>query len=220
MIRLCGFPVSNYYNKVKLVLLEKGLAFEEEYVGLSHTSPRLDASAARKIPFLDDEGFIITESQVICDYLEDAYPAVPLVPSVARARAACRELVAVTELYLELPARRLYPQAFFGGVVSEEVRTEAARELARGATALSRLARFAPFAMGEVLTLADCALAVHLPLVSMATRRVLGADVLADNAAIAPWLMQLAARPAFQRVATDRKAGEAAMAARRAARNT
>ena len=30
MITLCGFAASNYYNKVKLALLEKGVAFEEE----------------------------------------------------------------------------------------------------------------------------------------------------------------------------------------------
>lgn len=29
MLKLCGFPISNYYNKVKLVLLEKGVEFEE-----------------------------------------------------------------------------------------------------------------------------------------------------------------------------------------------
>ncbi len=29
MITLCGIPLSNYYNKVKLVLLEKGIPFTE-----------------------------------------------------------------------------------------------------------------------------------------------------------------------------------------------
>ena len=29
MLKLCGFAVSNYYNKVKLSLLEKGIPFEE-----------------------------------------------------------------------------------------------------------------------------------------------------------------------------------------------
>ena len=33
MIVLCGFPLSNYYNKVKLALLEKGVPFTEERVG-------------------------------------------------------------------------------------------------------------------------------------------------------------------------------------------
>ena len=32
MLTLCGFAVSNYYNKVKLALLEKGIPFNEELV--------------------------------------------------------------------------------------------------------------------------------------------------------------------------------------------
>ena len=27
MLTLCGFPISNYYNKVKLALLDKGIPF-------------------------------------------------------------------------------------------------------------------------------------------------------------------------------------------------
>ena len=32
MLVLCGSSISNYYNKVKLALLEKGVDFSEEYV--------------------------------------------------------------------------------------------------------------------------------------------------------------------------------------------
>ena len=32
MLKLCGFAASNYYNKVKMQLLEKGVPFEEELV--------------------------------------------------------------------------------------------------------------------------------------------------------------------------------------------
>ena len=32
MFKLCGFALSNYYNKVKLALMEKGVPFEEELV--------------------------------------------------------------------------------------------------------------------------------------------------------------------------------------------
>ena len=35
MLKLCGFAISNYYNKVKMQLLEKGVAFEEELVAPS-----------------------------------------------------------------------------------------------------------------------------------------------------------------------------------------
>lgn len=218
MLRLCGFAVSNYYNKVKLALLEKGIPFEEEYVPLRADVTRLADSAARKIPFLDAGAGVLCESQTILEYLEEAYPVPALMPADPLARARVRELVQVMELYLELPARRLYKEAFFGGTVSQETRDEAARELERGVKAFGALAKFAPFVAGDMLTVADCAAAVHLPLVSIATRKIYGTDVLAGIVPVRPYLAMLGERPAFARTAADRKAAEAAMAAARAAR--
>ena len=46
MITLCGFSASNYYNKVKLALLEKGVPFQESEVWTSevdtHPCPSKD----------------------------------------------------------------------------------------------------------------------------------------------------------------------------------
>ena len=39
MLTLCGFSASNYYNKVKLALMEKQIAFEEELAWLGDTNP-------------------------------------------------------------------------------------------------------------------------------------------------------------------------------------
>ncbi|MDB5914806.1 MAG: glutathione S-transferase, partial [Ramlibacter sp.] len=53
MITLHGFSVSNYYNKVKLALLEKGIPFQEKYVGVMEKSPELlAASPLGKIPYI------------------------------------------------------------------------------------------------------------------------------------------------------------------------
>ena len=108
MIKLCGFGVSNYYNKIKIILLAKGVPFVEEYVGVSHDSLRLQQSPARKIPFLDVDGLVLSESQAIAEYLEDSFSQPALYPADVLERARCRELIEIIELYLELPARRLY----------------------------------------------------------------------------------------------------------------
>ena len=48
MLTLCGFAASNYYNKVKFALLEKGVPFTEELAWLGQTDPDKAAAAARK----------------------------------------------------------------------------------------------------------------------------------------------------------------------------
>ena len=51
-ITLCGFAVSNYYNKVKLSLLEKGVPFSEALVYPSQSEEMLSESPMGKVPFL------------------------------------------------------------------------------------------------------------------------------------------------------------------------
>lgn len=78
MITLHGFAVSNYYNKVKLALLEKGIDFREEWVLPSQEESELRRSPLGKIPFIETEQGLVSESQAIVEYLEDAYPEQPL----------------------------------------------------------------------------------------------------------------------------------------------
>lgn len=214
MLKLCGFHVSNYHNKVRIALLEKGIAFEED---ASCRPSQKDEWVARsplgKVPLLEVDGTALAESQVICEFLEDAYPDRPLYPRDPLARAKVRELITVIELHLELVARRLYREAFFGGKVSEETRQEVERDIAKGARAFGALARFAPYVAGSELTLADCAAFVHLPLVSLATKLTFGRDALEGLPRVKPYLKMLGERPSFARVNEDRKAAQAAMAA-------
>jgi glutathione S-transferase len=113
-------------------------------------------------------------------------------------------------------ARRLYAQAFFGGTVSDETKQQVEKELAKGVRAFRQLAKFSPFVAGANLTLADCSAGVHLPLVSLASKIVLGSDMLADCAEVKPYLKMLNGRPAFRRMNDDRKLATEAMAAARA----
>ncbi|WP_326534679.1 glutathione S-transferase [Pseudorhodoferax sp.] len=213
MITLSGFALSNYYIKVKLALLEKGIPFEEVPCGPgSSADDVLAASPLAKIPFLRTEQGPLCESQVILDYLEAAYPAVPLLPADPYAAAKVRELITFSELHLELVARELYAQAFFGGSVSEGTQARVRRQLARSIPAFCRLATFAPYVAGEQFTMADCAAWPHLPLVALATKRVLGEDLLA--AAGVDWKGYAALieqRPFAARLAAERKAAAMAM---------
>ena len=206
-ITLCGFPVSNYYNKVKLVLLEKGVAFTEEVVMTKRTDANvLSASPLAKIPFIRTAQGPLCESQVIVDYLEAAYPAVPLMPADPYAAAKVRELCAFIDTHLELVVRDLYPQAFFGGTVSESSQARVRKQLEKNIVAFAKLAKFSPYVAGDTFTLADCAAWVSLPLVGMATKVVYGEDLLAAAVDYKPYMKMIGERPSAQKVAADRKA--------------
>lgn len=217
MLKLCGFRVSNYHNKVRLALMEKGVQFEEDpNCWPSQKEEWVGRSPMGKVPILEVEGITLSESQVICEYLEDAFPQTPLYPGDPLARAKVRELIAHMELHLELVARRLYPGVFFGGKLSDETREQVQNDLAKGVRTLKRLARFAPYLAGKDFTLADCVAFLHLPIVSLATRQAFGYDVLDGVSQLKPYLKMLGERPAFARVNEDRKAAQAAMTARAA----
>lgn len=208
MITLCGFPISNYYNKVKLALLEKNIPFTEETVMTKSTDPAvLACSPLAKIPFIRTEQGGLCESQVIMEYLEDAFPQVPLMPESAYARAKVRELVTFIDLHLELVVRDLYPQAYFGGTVSESSQARVRKQLEKNIPAFKALAKFAPFVAGETFTQADCAAYVSLPLVGSATKIVLGEDLLlAAGVDYKSYLKLIGDRPSAQKVNADRKA--------------
>jgi glutathione S-transferase len=208
-ITLCGLPISNYYNKVKLALLEKELPFTEEPVSTgSRDEAVLAATPLGKIPFIRVDGQTLCESQVIVDFLEARYPQPALVPADPFAAAKVRELCTFIEMHMELVARELYGQAFFGGSVSDDVQASVRKRLSKNIAAFQRLARFAPYVAGDSFTLADCSAWASLPLIGMSTKAVLGEDLLV--AAGVDWKTysrMIGERPSAARVAADRQAG-------------
>jgi glutathione S-transferase len=211
MIKLCGFRISNYHNKVRIALLEKGVAFEEdENVKPSQEAGYLAQSPMGKVPYLEVDGTRIRESSAILEYLEDAFPHKPLLPNDPIERARVRELVIFIELHLELVARRMYGMLAGGKPVSDETRQRVEKDLAKGVRALQAVVKFEPFIAGKELTIADCAAFVHLPLVTLVTRNFFGRDFLEDIPPVKPYLKMLGERPAFAKVNEDRRAATAA----------
>ena len=204
-LKLCGFAASNYYNKVKMQLMEKGVPFEEVLVWASQDEAYLARSPRGKVPYIEVDGRTLAESSAICEYVEEAYPDKPLLPQDPFERAKVRELIKFLELHVELVMRRLYAEAFFGGKVSDETKRQVEKDLPRGLKAAMQLAKFASYAAGPELTLADCAAAQHLPIVALATKRIYGRDFTEPYPQVAAYLKEMSQRPTVQKIAADRK---------------
>ncbi|PUE15376.1 glutathione S-transferase [Limnohabitans sp. MMS-10A-160] len=211
MLTLCGFAASNYYNKVKFALLEKGVPFDEELAWVGKTDPA--ASPIGKVPYIKTPQGPVCESAVIMEYIEQQYPQTPLLPSDPFAAAKVRELVTFLELHLELVARNLYPEAFFGGKVSDSAKEKTGAQLEKNIAAFAALAKFSPYVAGDTLTLADCAAVVHLPLISGATKLIYGRDFMADLPT-RDYMKFMGERASLQQVNADRKANMELMLSR------
>lgn len=213
MITLCGTPISNYYNKVKLALLEKAVPFDERLVNTGSAEETvLAASPLAKVPYLLVDGQPLCESQVIVDYIEARFPHPPLVPADAFAAAKVRELATFVDLHVELVARELYRSAFFGGApMGDSAKARVHRQLTKNIAALKRLARFAPYAAGDSYTLADCSAWPSLPVVLMATKAIYGEDLLGHAGIdVKAYSRLIGERPSAIKVTADRKAAQAA----------
>ncbi len=94
MIKLYTFPLSTNSRKVRIVLIEKGLEFERINIDLAKGEQKnpeyLKIHPFGQVPALDDEGFIVYDSTVINEYIEDEYPYPALLPEGSEGRARAR----------------------------------------------------------------------------------------------------------------------------------
>ncbi|MEO7391553.1 MAG: glutathione S-transferase [Ramlibacter sp.] len=211
MLTLHGSPISNYYNKVKLALLEKGVPFAESNAATHSTDEAiLSASPLGKIPFVKTEQGGLCESQPIMEWIEASWPEPPLLPADAFAAAKVRELTTFIDWHLEIVARQLYGQAFFGSApLSEANAARIRKQLEANIAAFKRLAKFSPYVAGDAFSQADCAAFNHLPLVAMASKAVFGEDLLqAGGIDHKAYTRLVAERASAQKVVADRKASQ------------
>jgi glutathione S-transferase len=217
-LKLCGFALSNYYNKIKLQLMEKGVAFEEELVWVNNTHPKLvERSPMGKVPFLETPLGCISESMACAEYIEQQYPAHPLMPADPFEAGKVRELIVYIELHIELVVRELYGQAFFGGQASDATKERVRKQLVKNIAAFAKLAKFSPYVAGNSFTLADCAAVFHLPIAVSACKLVLGEDLFAAIP-VKAYTQQWSDNPNMKKIQEDRKANSELMATLRASK--
>jgi glutathione S-transferase len=203
MIKLYGFAVSNYYNMVKMALLEKGMEFEEVTVRPSQESEYLSRSPMGKVPCIETEQGFLTETEVIIDYLDSLGLGPSFYPADPFERAKVRELIRYLELYIELPARRLYGDVFFGRPASEAEKESVHKELVKGFAALAKLAKYGPYLAGSEMSYADFYFLFSVGLVTRVTKKALNWDVFATEPGVRELLSLLEKRDSVKSIRED-----------------
>ncbi|WP_248804053.1 glutathione S-transferase family protein [Pseudomonas sp. MWU13-2100] len=218
MLKLYGFAVSNYYNMVKLALLEKGVPFEEVSFYAGQTPEALAISPRGKVPVLGVPQGFINETAVILPYIDDTQPGVKLLPADPFQRAQVLALAKEIELYIELPARASFAEAFFGMPVPEAIKEKTRAELLLGFASLKRHGAFAPYVAGSEFSVADIYFLYSVDLACAVGQKLFGIDFMAEMPEAKALLERLQQWPNVQRIAADKDAAMPAFLAMVAAK--
>jgi glutathione S-transferase len=168
-----------YCARVRIVLAEKGVPYDTVVVDLEDRPAWIyEKNPLGKVPVLEEADFVLPESAVIMEYLEERFPEPPLWPVDPAERAAGRLLV---ERFDEL-SRPFY--ALRRG--EEEARERLDAELA----GLDSRVASRSFLTGREFGLADAA---YLPWILRA-ETMLGVDIDA-HPALADWVERTRDRP-------------------------
>lgn len=167
-IQLYGFWRSNAAFRVRVALALKKLAFDEIDVdilsGRQFDADYAEVNAEHVVPTLVHEGHRLFQSMAIMEYLDDLQPEPPLLPADARERAYARSLalVSVADAHpLVVPRIRHYLGTAFGADAAA-IASWCGHWAREGLATYERLLErrpAAPFALGEVLTIADICMA-------------------------------------------------------------
>lgn len=201
VITLIDIPVSPYAQKVKLALLEKGLAFETTVVDLTLPSQELHALNPRgEVPALRDGDVVVCDSSVILAYLEDAYPEPALLPATAEERARVRELEKLCDGAYEPVVWGVAELTWFqraSGELKESLLERAAEQVGSLNARLEAQLQTRAWLNGESFGFGDI---VAYPSVSAAATQ---GNAPASGSRLDGWLRTMRQRPSAQRVKQD-----------------
>lgn len=157
---------SPYVMSAYVALTEKGVPFEWRPVDLKAGDQRkpefAGPSLTAKVPAIEHDGFWLTESLAIAEYLEEAFPAPALFPSAPRDRARARQIMGWLRSDL-LPLREERPTTTIFSAPTSAPLSPAAQRAAdkllrvAGAVVGDRPSLFERFSLADV----ELALALH-----------------------------------------------------------
>jgi glutathione S-transferase len=204
--KLYGFDGSTYVRTVRMLLAEKGAAYDQVPVNVLEGEPRKPEHLARhpfgKVPVLDHDGLRIIETSAISRYLNDALPGKSLVPGGLRDRARMDMGLAIVDSYgygalVGVAAYHLFPD-FVGGK-NEDMRKDCIEKSRLVLTELMKLRGKDDWIAGKDPSLADFYLAPICFYVDLTEDKTKVFDV----PGFAPWWARVQALPTYQATAPD-----------------
>ena len=159
MLTIYTVPVALYCAKLRILMRHKGIDWEELPPPGGYGSAEYKAIVpSGNLPAMIHDGFMLADSEAIAEYLEEAFPDVPMLPDTIQLRAKAREKSRLHDTRLEPAVRALYPHVAYHARDPEAVR-EGGEAISKHLGALSLLLQTDPLDT-ESLWMCDCGFAV------------------------------------------------------------
>ncbi|MEJ6396699.1 glutathione S-transferase family protein [Yoonia sp. 208BN28-4] len=114
MITIYSVPVATYCAKLRVAMRHKGLKWEELPPPGGYGSAEYKAIVpSGNLPAMVHDGFMLADSEAIAEYLNEAFPDVPMLPDTVQLRAKAREMGRFHDTRLEPAVRAIYPQVAY-----------------------------------------------------------------------------------------------------------
>jgi glutathione S-transferase len=204
-LTLHGYRYSVYVRIARLVLAEKGVAYDRiEVDPFAPTIPTdyLALHPFGRVPTLVHDDFVLYETSAITRYLDRAFGGPTLQPQEARALARMDQVIGMVDSYAYWPlVRQVFSHRAFRPALGRPVdEAEVARGLAAAAKVLGALEALAvePFIVGPAISLADFHLGAMIAYFTLAPE---GSALLDTHPRLAAWWRHVSRRPSF--AATD-----------------
>ncbi len=207
---LYHLPLSPYARKVRLVLAEKRLPFELRTEKVWARRPEyLEINPACTVPTLvEDNGLVIPDSAVICEYLDEAYPDMGLLGRTLGERVETRRLVAwfdvkfANEVLRNLLWEKTMKQMLGLGAPDAAALRTGLANIKYHLSYIGWLAENRKWLAGANLSLADFAAAAYL-----SSLDYIDAVDWSVSAPAKEWYARMKSRPCFRSVLADRVSG-------------
>jgi glutathione S-transferase len=208
MIRLYHFALSPYCRKVRLTLAEKKLEVELVEERYWEPSPEfLRRNPAGKVPVLKIDARMMSESQAICEYLDESVPTNPLMPRDPEGRYEVRRLCAWFDdkFQAEVTSKLLHERVnkkVMGQGYPDSKNVKAGSTRIKGHIDYMTQLLERRWLAGDVMTLADLTAAAHLSCL----------DYISDvdwhrSSVVKDWYAKIKSRPSFRTLLADQVSG-------------
>ena len=198
--RLYNSNLSPFAARCRIQIYAKGLDVEIlEMPGAISAEEFAALSPMHKVPILAADDLMIPESEVISEYIEEVETAISLMPDGAEERAKVRLLARLGDLYIMVALGKLFGQINPQGRDPELVKY-LFEELDKGLGWIAHYLDGSKYAVGDKLSLADCALVPMLFFASKITPLFGRECVLCETPVVHSYFTQTLSDPAVARV--------------------